>query len=415
MGLALVLLAVEFKNRKEHPFRFGFLLLLLCLTTAYGIVIAGGIALAWTIEILREKGLLGAIKGIASDRRIQALFILLIGALAIISLILPYGSTAGMSIKYENGLAERVGYSLFGVVADATITDLLGTYIQAAAFDYMSLFSGIAVGAIEILIIVALSKKRNLLYFFIPHVFMSVVICTLYFNTHHEGIFFFFILWYIWINLDDRDGDTVWEQLSGHLSENDSIIIRRLAYVVIGIAVVGSVSWSAVASFNDIRHQYSAGREIADFISENGLQDEYIAFEWKAITDDNTGEERIDTNILEMAVDVLPYFSKGLVTNLNPTEPDRGYLVHSYSTENNEKNFDKITDYGAPGVLVGRVYVWQLCPDVSMNDYVPVKCVINRGNNIWKYSYTEEYLYIYLRSDLLNKYNLKRIEEKYSF
>ena len=62
MGLVFMLMAVTFKKKEDHPFRFIISLLLLCFTSAYGIVIAAGIAIAWGIDIISENGLIESIK-----------------------------------------------------------------------------------------------------------------------------------------------------------------------------------------------------------------------------------------------------------------------------------------------------------------------------------------------------------------
>ncbi len=51
MMLAFVLMAITYKSRNEHPGRFVCSMLFLCATSAYGIVIAGGVTIAWLIEM----------------------------------------------------------------------------------------------------------------------------------------------------------------------------------------------------------------------------------------------------------------------------------------------------------------------------------------------------------------------------
>ena len=56
LTLAFVLLAMAYRRRNERPGRYVAVLILLCVTMAYGLVIAGGLALVWLCEIGKESG-----------------------------------------------------------------------------------------------------------------------------------------------------------------------------------------------------------------------------------------------------------------------------------------------------------------------------------------------------------------------
>ncbi len=51
LTLAFVLLAIVYRSRNERPGRYVAALILMCVTLAYGLVIAGGLALVWLWEI----------------------------------------------------------------------------------------------------------------------------------------------------------------------------------------------------------------------------------------------------------------------------------------------------------------------------------------------------------------------------
>ena len=57
MMLALLLLALCFPQRFNHPWKYIGILVFLCLTSAYGIVLAGGIAICMVYELIIEKGI----------------------------------------------------------------------------------------------------------------------------------------------------------------------------------------------------------------------------------------------------------------------------------------------------------------------------------------------------------------------
>jgi Trk-type K+ transport system membrane component len=72
-------------------------LVLLCFASAYGLVLAGGIALVWLIEVLQTSLFRSGFSRFVRDRRIWALALLLLVAIVNLLLILPAPDTYATS------------------------------------------------------------------------------------------------------------------------------------------------------------------------------------------------------------------------------------------------------------------------------------------------------------------------------
>ena len=102
MLLTALLLGMTFPARERHPWRTVGLLALLCLTSAYGIVLSAGIAACMVWELWREKGFVRLLRELVSDRRTAALLALLAGAVLLMLEILPRPETASAAFADRN-------------------------------------------------------------------------------------------------------------------------------------------------------------------------------------------------------------------------------------------------------------------------------------------------------------------------
>ena len=70
--LGFVVLAISYASRNTRPFTYVLSMMLICASSAYGIVLCAGIAIVWVGQILHETKL----KAIIKDRRFYALLVL---------------------------------------------------------------------------------------------------------------------------------------------------------------------------------------------------------------------------------------------------------------------------------------------------------------------------------------------------
>lgn len=87
--LFLILAAMCYPKRDQHPIRYILTLTLICCTSAYGMVTACGLCIVWTVEIILEYRKKRIWKKIFTDIRPYLLLAILILALLILSCIFP--------------------------------------------------------------------------------------------------------------------------------------------------------------------------------------------------------------------------------------------------------------------------------------------------------------------------------------
>ena len=407
MILAIMLIMITFKDKDSHPFRFVLSIILLCFTTAFGLAIGAGLAIAWLIDIISEIGLKTFFKKLFSDKRILSLWLLLIGALFVVSLIMPKADTMATNAVVRNGIGLRSLYALFVAWADATMTDVLNGLLKLSAFDSISLLTASVLGIIIILSIILISKKKSIKYFLFMYFGIVVMIVSLYYNTHHEGILFFTLLLYFGLNRY-ISGESCAHLLFIKYPDISSIKIVIKIELFTFFAV--SILWTCSASITDIRKPYSFGRDLATFISEHELESEYILTEWAEFPNGKEhGDLKYDTNQVDFIVDILPYYDS-LNTSLNAAEPWRGYLVHHEGNDDNSQNILALKKKGIPGVILGAPNLSRIYGDtVSMSDYEKVYEIKYVDACIRKFNYFDQPDYMYVRKDLLESHNLESI------
>lgn len=84
MVAAMLLVAINWKTRDEKPWREALSMMLLCLTSSYGLVIAGMFAANWVVRFVWQEHSL-----IRNRRRFIALLALLAAAMAILIDVMP--------------------------------------------------------------------------------------------------------------------------------------------------------------------------------------------------------------------------------------------------------------------------------------------------------------------------------------
>lgn len=425
MLLVFLLLADQFGNRKEHPYRFVFLLCLLSATSAYGLLMAGGIALAMCVDILKEKGWKRAFSEVFYDPQTRSLFILLTEAVLIILQIMPHANThnGDAGATAQNSLLLRLICMLFTVLPDCMLTQSSWFFTDRTLLQYeeipaYSLIPCVLVGIVFFLIIYILSSKKNFKYFLLPYIVFACFGALVYFSGHHIGVALNLFLFWLWIALEDPERFYGWKKVKTVLckTEKDVVLIKKAGRLWIFLCLAVSLYWSIASSVQDIRYEYSYGRETAAFLKKTELDQASIFCGWNDSRSkcseqiDRADADYVSTNFAGTPMLITAYFDSNIVENFN--DGKEAYLHQHYnSTKENEADFAKWSKLDPPDVLLDRINGIEdiFNSPISMNDYSIV--YVMKMNYIWKGRRSPYTNFLYVRNDLLAKYRLTPIED----
>lgn len=168
--LTMVIISITWQSRDEKPWRFVLGMAFLCLTTSYGIIIAGGISIVWLLQIISEKK-----SQFLKDNRTIALIALLVLALLLIAEVMPRHDTSATA---GNGFtAKQILYNLLFafvmMIPESFITRVL-QYDQGigdvSSYGMMAISSAVILGIVIWGLILYYGKcKKTLLWFVVPY------------------------------------------------------------------------------------------------------------------------------------------------------------------------------------------------------------------------------------------------------
>lgn len=412
MLLAFVLMAVCYQKRNECPGRYALSLALLCATSAFGIVIAGGVALVWLIEVWEKDSIAAFFKRIRSDRRIWWLLALLVIALFFVVSIIPAKNTFATNLTVQPGTGNplwiRLFYMLFVSLSDVLVTDAYGGYdlLTTVMFSPLDLCMAGIFGIVLMGIIWCYgSRKKTTFLFFVPYIFFGVTAAVLYINIHHIGIVQFLLLFWLWISLERPQAEVKSKRIN--MSGKH---IYRVTAIGSAFCLCVLLVWNISSCIQEITKEYSVGKGLVEFIKENQLDDYKIMTNWQCIYDNNNQELLLseDTNHCPFAMDIAPYFDRNIICNFADGKMEGNYISHIRpSQEEIEATYAKWRSYGKPDVLLNASALARVWPDgeVDMRDYVPV--YTQKADQIWKMTAENTYAHIYVRRELAEELGLK--------
>ncbi len=426
--LFVIMAALFFKSKNERPFRFVLSLMLMCCTSAFGILIAGGIAIGWVIEIVLEKPFKDTLKSLFTTKRMISLWALLLFACVVCYQILPKVDTFATNTDVKNSFAERIICTFFGFIPDTFLTENIWSsgesFLADVNFDIGALIITALLGIFIWFLIWFFSGKRKFIYFLATYSLFALFSAAVYFSAHHIGIVLFIVMFWAWINFEDDDcyyklnsvvkkitskyGDIKWVQT---LSDKDvKKSIRGLITAIEFIVVCLSIYWSIGSSVLDIKVQYSYGRETAKFIKDHHLDELSMLAEWGYLDSDKTDGSYVNNvYYMHIPVNFYPYFDDEIVENM-----EYGYVIHKNADENTSNQvIESWKSIGKPDVLLGYVDLASLYDcEISRIDYSPVYKF--ETNIIWRGSEYITYNYIFVRNDLLDEYGLSSLYDSIS-
>lgn len=419
MTLAFVLLAMAYRRRNERPGRYAAVLLLMCVTMAYGIVIAGGLALTWLWEILngkvsrgealreqrfRGQGLWGLVRRYGRDRRLRWLAVLLGAALGVIWQIMPradtFATASAASEPAQNAFAVRLLYTFFALPADAVLTN---TYcdqviLSRASLPPSALVSGVCVGMLVWGVLLYYGRKRGtVLLLVLPYSLFAVFSAAVYLSLHHIGIGLLYFCFWCWATAESAEGKAQAVSAREASARSREAAARCGAVLVGALAMAVSLFWTGAACVLDVCKNYAPGRREAAFIREHHLERYRMMTGWRVEYDAAGKAWNADINECDQAVNLAPYFEHNLFFNFNGGRDDRNYITHiRFSEEETQRQYESWRQAGIPQVL------W-MSPDLSAvyggtvrwQDYVQVYRA--PAEQVWKAGtdYKESRIYVH--------------------
>lgn len=372
MTLAFVLAAMAYRQRNVRPDRYVAALILMCVTLAYGLVIAGGLALVWLWEIWRE----GRRKW---DRRISWLAVLLAAAFGVVWMIMPradtYATVSADAVTIENPFIVRLLYTFFVLPSDVALTDVYSEHMLLSRAYLMpsALFSGALIGMLIWGVLLYYGRKRGTaLLLVVPYSLFAVFAAAVYVSIHHIGIGLLYFCFWCWVTAESGECEADRTELSADGNMAGAV---RCAAVLLGTLAMGvSLYWTGAACKLDIDKNYAPGRHEAAFIKTHHLDEYRMMTSWLIAYDEEGNIRLTDINECNMAVNVAPYFEHNLFFNFNGGSDERNYVTHILlSEEETQRQYEKWRGEEPPQVLwmmpeLSEVYGGT----VTMQDYVPV-------------------------------------------
>ena len=422
MLVVLLMVGMNLTQEQNHPWRLTLLLGLLCCTSAYGILFAGGISICIVWDIYREKGICGLLKELVRDSRTKSLLLLLIFAIILILQILPSNDAYAINIHGDTSLAIRLlcAFLTFPVdcfLSTSTWFGIEQVSMQAMRIPITEFMICSVIGFILWFVIICASSKRNLKYLVVPYLLYVFFAASIYFSTHHMGIVF--LLFLFWAEHISREGDGF--EIGKHFvsiiskTDHDKRLLRNACLILLGACIAVPLFWTTVASIHEYQHEYCFARSMANFIKENGIDKALILCQWNdegsTYPQSQGNKDYINTYVVGTAVPLNAYFDHNIILNLNNGIDSEAYVHHRIDCYKESREMvEKWAKKGIPEVLIGLPDLELVYGDeVTCDDY---SCVYSEeAGFIWKSAINKGTATIYIRNDLLSKYSIEPVDD----
>lgn len=410
--LGFVLAALWWQQKNEKPFLFILSLMIICASSAYGIILCGGITIIWLWEIWKGRSAQGFLKYFIRDKRFSALLFLFVFTIALIFLIIPRPDTYAINLP-EN--SNNFIYRLFFMLILAPMESLFFKSIPGRYFlqDIILSPASMIVSAIlflifAIIIVLIGLKTKKLKLLVIPYIPFALFSALFYFSQHHIGIITAFFLFWFWICWSDRS-DSI-ENIFNSNSRFSNLFSRVIITVFSAFCIITSIYWTITASIIDINTNYSSARQTSQFLKKQNLDNTLIMTEWYINEKDN-GVTQVNTTH-QSTPRISAYFDENIFYTHNNGIDNLRYNTHILPSSKDIKNTLNLwSSYGAPDVLLGQPNLYAVFGNnITYESYSLVK-IIEEAQIVKNHRHEKPYaLCIYLRKDLLEFYNLSEVE-----
>lgn len=407
--LAMVLISITWQSRDEKPWRFVLSMAFLCLTTSYGIIIAGGISIVWLLQIISEKK-----SRFLNDNRTMALIALLVLALLLIAEVMPRHDTSATA--GDGFTAVQILYNLLFAFVMMLPESFITRVLQfdqgigdVSSYGMAAISSAVILGFVIWCLILYCGKcKKTLLWFVVPYTLFAAFSSVVYFYAHHIGIGLLVFMFWAWITVqsDIKIPDTEIKQAA-------TIITRFL--VVLSLAV--SCYWTVSSCILDVRYDYYPSRSSAEFIKENDLQKYNIMTSWREDKDEDGEITLTDTNSIGGAVAIFPYFEHNIIYNAHKGEDALTYDTHKNASDaENEENLNLWRSKGYPDVLYNSPNLDTVFGDGSESEMPEYVLVYEKPYGmVWKGTVELYASTVYVREELREELGLPEVEKNLEY
>ncbi len=427
--IVFFLLAITYKDRNRHPWRYILVMTLLCLVSAFGIMLAGGLCIVWTFEIITELIRNKKLKFFWKDMRFYSLCFILVTAVALICMIIPAEDC------YYIGAEDKT--SLLGRMTDLVHYE----YLAAMPFESWSgvLMESYGIRELPLLevaevicglmmwtgLIAFTVKNKKFFTFFLPYIFLVGFMSFKYVSVHHLGIAALYLIFIFWIILDEKGRIEVPGFIKKINAKMTSPLIRKFVIGTGGLICIAPVIYSAIASVNEIRHNVGLTC-VAETIKENHLEDCKIMVEWgveyEGLSDGEaaggfdpylfkkleipSAHRKVkshSTYLMGEAAMIAPYFDKNIIMNFNADKPSDMYMHYKYK-EDYEKIIDIWREKGIPDFILGYCPIDEIYDEKELEGvrYLPFQLI--KFGTVGKISADSYSTYFYIREDLFDDY-----------
>ena len=396
--LLMILLAIAFPSKDEHPGRFVGLLAALCACHLFGIAIAGGITIAWLWEIKDNRPWGVFLRGLGTDKRFHWMLGLLVWAICVLGLIIPSANSAAYRV-YEGSLIANILYVLFGLPADAVLTNLYEEmFIREVHFQWSFLLATCGVGLALWIFLLGYLPRRYRKYILLSYGLMAVLMIV-YCSRHHIGLFLLLAGWFAWISL----------QQGTYTPPAWPAIVKKSACLLLVLSLVIPLAWTVTHLCFDARERTFSGEETVRFLQEKGLLNKSVFGTWGR-KQHNNGLLSENVHAQDVSMHIGLYMDKKWVTNFH-MGTTKAYCGNEELDGDETTTLQAWRTHNRPDMLLGRVELEEIWPEHTdlLEQYVPIYEM--HSYNMWKFGPPIKiFLPVFAHKELAILYHLPMVE-----
>lgn len=427
MIAAMLLVAINWETRDTKPVPVILSMMLLCLTSSYGLVISGIFAAYWTVEFLHTDHSFAKNK----QRFISLLILLAFAVLLLIDIIPVKGNYHGL-FDYPDKAIHPKWITFLCLWLFIPSETLFTSYLSDSYLQFVDihlnelLFSGIISCIIWLFLIQISQRRNNAMLLLVSYIAMSLVFVE-HFSVHHSGIVLGFFIVILSIDCAQRPlNKDDWPQwcrriiarCTSTLSQAKIRTYSVFFKLSLLLTLLISVFWTFSSSICDIRYDYSPARAVATFIKNNHLESYRWMASWERIYANpnkpdamaNTavrtggycagGSDCVDYTSWTSSTLIIadPYFSHTIMAN---AYKGRSYLSWEWCVDPNASKKDIATwrSWGEPE-FYDTIYQPFFFTDLGYDRNHYTKMKIAETTTPWKDQQSHNSTEIYVRNDI---------------
>jgi hypothetical protein len=358
----LFLIAMMYRSKDQHPYKYVLLLCLFANISAHTFLIAGCLLFIHFLDLVKKWN---EIDSRFRIKHIVALGIFGVMACMIILMLLPPSDQ--IFAGKVNGTFSNFLY-IPKMLAGGLALNELGSITWLQEIISLAVFG---------IVVYWFMKKEIAVIYLLP---LTVVLCfsaIVYRNVWHQGILFFLMIFVLWVSFEDER------------NKKSSALLRKVVYSL-SVVLAIQVYWTIQSFSYDLKKNYSASYQVATYIKENKLEDEKIFVSgWKSIS-------------------VLPYFDKNIFYNLNNGSDKRFWF---WSTNNK-------TELGFDSCMIEKIQKDKPNLVIVASHYIPKQKTVKfegykfiglfKGFLCWKTNRYEPESYLMFRKEEEREYLTKQ-------